>query len=521
MTTETIATSAGAAAPGMSETLDVLVIGAGISGLSAAWHLQTHCPDQRFAVLEARHTLGGTWSLFRYPGFRSDSDMYTLGFHFKPWREREAIVRGPAIWQYLREAAEEHGLERHIRYGVRVLGANWNPRAARWEVQAVRAVPPGSPGGAEEPLVFHCRFLFACAGYYRYDHGHQPAFEGLTDFRGVHVHAQQWPEALDVRGQRVVVIGSGATAATLVPALAAEGAQVVLLQRTPSYYFVVPARDRIALALRRLLPERWAYALTRAKNVALGAFLFRRSRSEPEKVRRFLLKQVAKALPAGQPLSPHFTPPYGPWQQRLCLVPDADLFKAIAAGRAEVVTDHVERFTEHGLQLQSGRELQADIVVSATGLELQLLGGAQVSLDGVPLETGQLVSYKGVMYAGVPNLAATFGYLAASWTLKADLTSQYVCRLLNHLRDTGRQVATPGAPPPGMALEPFADFTSGYFQRAMHRLPRQGSEGPWKLYDAYADDRRRLLREPVDDGVMAFSGGPVGVAGQTPMARAA
>lgn len=499
------------------ETLDVLVIGAGISGLSAAWHLQKHCPDRRFAVLEARHTLGGTWSLFRYPGFRSDSDMYTLGFHFKPWREREAIVRGAAIWQYLRETAQEHGLERHIRYGIRVHSANWNSQAARWEVHAVRSTPEGG----EEPVVLHCSFLFACGGYYRYDQGYQPAFEGMARFRGTHVHAQQWPEGLPVRGKRVVVIGSGATAATLVPALAAEGAQVVLLQRTPSYYFVVPARDRIALLLRAMLPERWAYALTRAKNVALGAFLFSRSRSKPEKVRGFLLKQVAKALPAGQDLSPHFTPPYGPWQQRLCLVPDADLFKALADGRAEVVTDHIERFTERGLLLASGRELEADVIVSATGLELQLLGGALFSLDGVPLETGRLVAYKGVMYAGVPNLAATFGYLAASWTLKADLTSQYVCRVLNHLRDTGTRVATPGAPPADMALQPFADFTSGYFQRAMHRLPRQGSQGPWKLFDAYADDRHRLLREPVDDGVLVFSGAPGQSSEPVSLARAA
>lgn len=499
------------------ETLDVLIIGAGISGLSAAWHLQTHCPDRRFAVLEARHTLGGTWSLFRYPGFRSDSDMYTLGFHFKPWRGREAIVRGPAIRQYLREAAEEHGLERHIRYGIRVHSANWNSQAARWEVQAVRQ----TPGGGEEPITLHCGFLFACGGYFRYDQGYQPAFEGMASYRGTHVHAQQWPEGLAVRGRRVVVIGSGATAATLVPALAAEGAEVVLLQRTPSYYFVVPARDRIALVLRRLLPERWAYALTRAKNVALGAFLFRRSRSQPEKVRRFLLGQVAKALPAGQALDPHFSPPYGPWQQRLCLVPDADLFKAIADGRAEVVTDHVECFTEHGLQLQSGRTLQADVIVSATGLELQMLGGAQLSVDGVPLAPGGLVAYKGVMYAGVPNLAATFGYLAASWTLKADLTSRYVCRVLNHLRDTGTRVATPGAPPADMPLRPFADFTSGYFQRAMHQLPRQGSEGPWKLFDRYADDRRRLLQEPVDDGVLAFGAGPAPAAEPVPLARAA
>lgn len=485
------------------ETLDVLVVGAGISGLSAAWHLQAHCPDRRFAVLEARSTLGGTWSLFRYPGIRSDSDMYTLGFHFKPWHERSAIARGPVILEYLRETAREHDLERHIRYGIRVIGADWNPRAARWEVQAVRTAGDGT----QERQTFHCGFLFVCGGYYRYDRGHQPAFEGMGSFRGTHVHAQQWPEGLDCRGKRVVVIGSGATAATLVPALAGQGAQVVLLQRTPSYYFVVPAVDRVALVLRGLLPVRWAYALTRMKNVALGAFLFRRSRSQPEKVRRFLLGRVARALPAGHALDPDFTPPYGPWEQRLCLVPDGDLFKAIADGRAEVVTDHVERFTERGVRLRSGRELQADVIVSATGLELQLLGGAQIGVDGVPVETGGLVTYKGVMYGGIPNLAATFGYLAASWTLKADLTSQYVCRLLNHMRATGAHVVTPGLPPEGMALKPLADFSSGYFQRAMHLLPRQGNEGPWKLFDGFADDRRRLLQDPVDDGVLAFGAG--------------
>ena len=484
------------------EALDVLVVGAGISGLSAAWHLQTHCPDRRFAVVEARADLGGTWSLFRYPGLRSDSDMYTLGFHFQPWRERSAIATGPAILQYLRTTAHEHRLEHHIRYRTQVRSADWNPQAARWEVQVVRT----ADDGPDEPIEIHCQFLFVCAGYFRHDRGHQPAFDGMAAFRGLHVHPQHWPDGLDCRGKRVVVIGSGATAATLVPALTRQGAQVVLVQRTPSYYFSVPSRDRLALLLRRLLPERRAYALTRGKNIALAAWLFRRSRSHPEQVRRFLLRRAAGALPSDYDLRPNFTPPYAPWEQRLCLVPDGDLFEAVRGGRAEVVTDEVDRCTEHGLRLRSGRVLPADVIVSATGLELQLLGGAQVSIADVPLSTGGLVAYKGVMYAGVPNLAATFGYVAASWTLKADLTSRYVCRLLEHLRATGARVATPALPPPGVALKPLVDFSSSYFHRAMHLLPRQGDRGPWRLFDRYADDRRRLLREPVDDGVMTFGG---------------
>jgi cation diffusion facilitator CzcD-associated flavoprotein CzcO len=483
--------------------LDVLIIGAGISGLSAAWHLKRQCPDQRFLILESRDALGGTWDLFRYPGIRSDSDMYTLGFRFKPWRAERSIAAGSQIRSYLQEMADENDLNAAIRFGLRVRSADWRSGERRWRVQAVRE--HADDAGLRDAVVeFSCRFLFVCSGYYRYDAGYQPSFEGLEVFQGRQVHAQHWPEDLDCKGKRVVVIGSGATAVTLVPALARSGAHVVQLQRTPSYLLALPGRDALALALRRLLPERAAYALTRAKNVLVGAALFKACRRWPAAMRRLLVGGVRKALRPGLDAAPHFDPPYRPWEQRLCLVPDADYFRALNAGQAEVVTDTIDRFTAHGIRLRGGRELAADIVVFATGLQLQVLGGAQLSLDGMPVASGELINYKGVMYCGIPNFAATFGYTNASWTLKADLTSQYVCRLLRTMGARGAGTATPRYPPPGQALQPMVDLSSGYFQRALHLLPRQGTQRPWKLSQSYLADVWQLRYRAVDDGVLAF-----------------
>jgi len=515
--------------PHPAHDLDVLIVGAGISGLSAAWHLRTSCPGLSIGIVEAREAIGGTWDLFRYPGVRSDSDMYTLGFRFEPWRGERAIAAGGEIRAYLQQTADEHGLTSLIRFGLRVCRLDWDSGEGRWRVQAVRAgsadhpphaggrgraaegqagdgsMPDATPDATPDSTVeFSCRFVFACSGYYRYGAGHQPDWPGLADYRGVHVHAQHWPEGLDLRGRRVVVIGSGATAVTLVPALAEAGAQVVQLQRTPSYLLARPARDALALALRRMLPPRGAWALTRAASVLLGALLFGLSRRRPAAMRRYLIDGVRRALPPGYDVETHFSPPYGPWRQRLCLVPDGDFFRAIRSGRAEVVTDAIERFTAGGIRLASGRELQADIVVSATGLQLQTLGGARMSLDGRPVATGELVNYKGVMYCGVPNFAATFGYTHASWTLKADLTSAFVCRVLERMRASGARVCVPRPPPADEPLRPLVDFSSGYFQRAQHLLPRQGSRWPWKLSPGYLSDAWRLRFGTIDDGVLCF-----------------
>lgn len=487
--------------PTAAEELDVLIVGAGISGLSAAWHLSRHCPDQRLRVVEQRDALGGTWDLFRYPGVRSDSDMHTLGFGFRPWRHPQSIAAGETIRRYLQETAEEAGLLRSIRFGVRVTSLDWRGDEARWVVRAVRAGADGQPLAFE----WRCRFVFVCSGYYRYDAGHQPAWEGLQDFGGVHVHAQHWPAGLAVDGRRVVVIGSGATAVSLVPALASAGARVVQLQRTPSYLLTLPSRDAVAMALHRVLPVRWAAGLTRLKNVAAAAVLYAACRRWPAAMRRLLLAGVRRALPRGEGVSmADFEPPYGPWEQRLCVVPDGDYFDALREGRAQIVTGRIRRFTADGIRLEDGREIAADIVVSATGLTLQMLGGAHLSVDGQPVASGELLGYKGVMFCGIPNLAATFGYPNASWTLKADLSAVYVCRLLRHLRARGARVATPRFPPPGQPRQPLVDFSSGYFRRGAQLLPRQGTAGPWKLAKGWLGDTWRLRHEPVDDGVLAF-----------------
>lgn len=481
------------------EFVDVLVVGAGISGIGAAYHLQKLCPDRSFAIVEARRDLGGTWDLFRYPGVRSDSDMHTLGYAFRPWTDPKAIAEGPTILNYLRETARDYGIDRKIRFGHRMLRADWSSPDAQWTVQLQREADGSS-------VAVRCGFLFMCSGYYDYAAGHQPDFPGIERFGGRVVHPQHWPADLDYAGKKVVVIGSGATAVTLVPALAEKAAHVTMLQRSPTWMAARPSVDPVGARLRRRLPLRLALALTRWKNVLLGMYVFRLSRRNPQRMRALLLGGVRHALGPEADIATHFTPRYNPWEQRLCLVPDGDLFKAIKSGRASVVTDHIASFTEGGMQLRSGATLAADIVVSATGLKLAMLGNAALYVDGERVEPSRTVNYKGLMYSGVPNMANTFGYTNASWTLKADLTAQYVCRLLNHMRKTGaRQCLVPASP--DTVLRPWVDFSSGYFQRAAEQLPKQGSTKPWKLNQNYLSDIVAMRFGAVDDGVLQFTRG--------------
>ena len=478
----------------MSEHFDVVVVGAGISGVGAGYHLQAHSPDRSYVILEGRERMGGTWDLFRYPGIRSDSDMYTLGFSFRPWTEAKSIADGPSILRYLEDTAAEYGIDRHIRYGIRVKRADWSSLDAAWEVVAERD---------GEELRFRCNFLFLCTGYYNYARGHLPEWNGTEDFRGRIVHPQFWPEDLDYAGKRVVVIGSGATAVTLVPELARKAAHVVMLQRSPTYVVSRPAEDRIANALRRVLGAKAAYALTRWKNVLLQQYFYGLMRKRPEKAKERLVQMVRDELGPDYDVATHFTPRYNPWDQRLCLVPDADLFDAIRDGRAEVVTDTIERFTEKGLLLASGRELDADVIVTATGLELQLISDIALTVDGEAVDLSRATTYKGMMLSDVPNLALSFGYTNASWTLKADLTSAYVCRLLNTMRARGMRQVTPRLAGPVEEV-PFLDFTSGYVQRAMARFPKQGKRKPWRLNQSYTRDLMALRFGSVDDE-MEFS----------------
>jgi monooxygenase len=479
--------------------VDVLIVGAGISGIGAACHLRDKCPAKSFAILEARDAIGGTWDLFRYPGIRSDSDMHTLGFNFKPWREAKAIADGPAIRRYVNDTAREHGIDDHIRFGHRVRSASWSSKRAQWTVTADHDGLTTS---------YTCSFLFMCGGYYSYDQGFTPHFEGVDQFNGTVVHPQFWPEDLDYQDKRVIVIGSGATAMTLVPAMAENGADVTMVQRSPTYVVSRPDRDAIANALRKFLPAAWAYAITRWKNVQLQRFFYRQTRVRPDKVKEKLLDGVRKQLGPDYDVDTHFTPRYNPWDQRLCLVPNADLFNAIKSGRAHVVTDRIERFTERGLLLKSGRELEADIIVTATGLELVVLSGVEFSVDGERVHFPDTSAYKGMMYSDVPNMAQTFGYINASWTLRADLTAEYVCRLLNHMDGIGMRQVTPTLRPEDqdMKARPWIDdFSAGYMQRVMHRFPKQGDRGPWRNTQNYAEDKRMVRREPIDDGALVFS----------------
>jgi cation diffusion facilitator CzcD-associated flavoprotein CzcO len=486
--------------PVATERFDVLIVGAGLSGIGAAVHLQQRCPGKSYVILEGRASLGGTWDLFRYPGIRSDSDMHTLGYEFKPWREAKAIADGASILRYVMETAAEHGVDTHIRYRHRATRADWSSEAAVWTVEALRE-------DSGETVRFACNFLLMCAGYYSYRHGHRPAFDGIERYRGTLVHPQHWPQGLDYRGKRVVVIGSGATAMTLVPAMAHDAAHIVMLQRSPSYVVSLPARDPLANVLRALLPERWAYAITRRKNVALQVFFYRRTRTHPAQVRRFLLGRVRQALGPDYDVTTHFTPSYGPWDQRVCIVPDGDLFAAIRSGKASVVTDHIESFTERGIRLRSGEELAADIVVTATGLELVILGEMRLSVDGSPVDIAQTWTYKALMYSGVPNLVTTFGYINASWTLRADLTAEFACRLIEHLDRTGARQVTPRlrAAERDMPARPWiAAFTSGYVQRGMHLFPKQGDREPWTNPQDYGYERKALRASELEDGALVF-----------------
>jgi monooxygenase len=484
-----------------SEHVDVLIVGAGISGVGAAYHLQERCPGKSFAILEARADLGGTWDLFRYPGIRSDSDMHTLGFRFKPWTEAKAIADGPSILEYIRRTAKEEGVEDRIRLNHRVVSASWSTPDSLWRVEAERT-------DTGERVGFTCGFLAMCSGYYRYDQGYLPGFEGIDDFEGELIHPQHWPEDFDHTDKRIVVIGSGATAVTLVPSLAEKAGHVTMLQRSPSYIISAPAEDPIANILRRLLPAKTAYSVVRWKNVLLQMLIYRLSRRRPGFVRGMLRRGAEKALPEGYDVDTHFNPTYDPWDQRLCLIPDGDLFEAISAGRAEVVTDRIETFTKGGLRLESGAELEADVIITATGLNLQFLGGVELSVDGERPDVASLMAYKGMMLSDVPNLAFTLGYTNASWTLKADLTSEYMCRLINHMDEHGYYQCVPriGAT---VRPEPILDLQSGYVMRSLHELPKQGSEEPWKLRQNYAVDLRALRYGPVVDGVMEFSAPPV------------
>jgi monooxygenase len=488
------------------EHVDVLVVGAGLSGIGAARHLQARCPGKTFAILESRGSIGGTWDLFRYPGIRSDSDMFTLGYAFKPWEEAKSIADGPAILEYVRAAARETGVERHVRFHHRVARAAWSSEDARWTVEVTRT----DEGADGQTVTLTCDFLFSCSGYYRYDHGYTPPFAGTEDFTGELVHPQLWPEDLDYAGKEVVVIGSGATAVTLVPAMAREASHVTMLQRSPSYVISLPARDPIANGLRKVLPRETAYRVARWKNVLLTMAQYQLSRRRPKLLKAIIRKLVTMQLPAGYDVDTHFKPNYDPWDQRLCLVPDGDLFRAIKGRNASVVTDHIDTFTPGGIRLASGRELKADVVVTATGLELLAFGGIQLTVDGAPVALPDTVTYKGMMLSGVPNFAFVMGYTNASWTLKADLACGYVCRLLEHMDATGTARCTPRYREAAPADEPFLDFSSGYVQRALHRFPKQGAVAPWKLYQNYLRDLRTLRRGELEDGSLEFAAAGAG-----------
>jgi len=478
-----------------SDVLDVVIVGAGLSGVGAAYHLQARCPERSYMILESRAAMGGTWDLFRYPGIRSDSDMYTFGYAFRPWTGGKVFADGPAIRDYIEATASENGIDTHIRYGHRVVGANWDSDKALWTVTAEHE---------GKRVEFDCRFLMLCSGYYRYEQGYMPDFPGQDDFAGEIVHPQLWPEDLDYSGKRVVIIGSGATAVTLVPAMAQSAAHVTMLQRSPTYIAARPSRDGLADALQRVLPSKLAYLIARIKNIALSIYVYQLSKRFPAFVKRQVIKHVREELGEDFDVETHFTPHYNPWDQRFCLAPDGDFFEALRTGSASIVTDHIECFTKTGIRLKSGAEIEADIIVPATGLDMQLAGGSRLSLDGVPVTPAELFTYRGMMLGNMPNLALAFGYTNASWTLKVDLTCERVCRMLNYMERTGAEIAVP-IPPDDLQPAPLLDFSSGYVQRALPHLPKQGSVAPWRTYQNYVRDMLAIRYGRLEDGHMRFA----------------
>ncbi|RFD27180.1 FAD-containing monooxygenase EthA [Mycobacterium uberis] len=483
-----------------TEHLDVVVVGAGISGVSAAWHLQDRCPTKSYAILEKRNAIGGTWDLFRYPGIRSDSDMYTLGFRFRPWTECQAIVDGKPILEYVKSTAAMHGIDKHTRLNHNVINVDWSSIENRWTVQVEN-------NGT--PCTFSCSFLFLCSGYYNYEQGYTPTFLGLEDFTGLIIHPQHWPEDLDYTGKNIVVIGSGATAVTLVPALADSGAKhVKMLQRSPTYIISQPTKDKIAARLNRWLPDKYAYSAVRWKNILRQLALYGACQKWPKRMRNILLGYVEHQLPEGYDVQKHFGPHYNPWEQRLCLVPNGDLFRAIREGKIDVVTDAIDRFTPTGIRLKSGNELPADIIITATGLNLQLFGGMTVTVDGQLVNLAKTMAYKGMMLSGLPNTVYTVGYTNASWTLKSDLVSEFVCRLLNYMDTNGFDTVVVEHPGAGVAERPFMDFTPGYVLRSLDMLPKQGSRTPWRLHQNYLCDIRLIRFGKIADEGLRFAKKP-------------
>ena len=488
----------------MNREVDVLLVGAGLAGIGVAYHLQKNCPEHTYAILEGRAALGGTWDLFRYPGIRSDSRMHLYGYSFRPWTDDRSIAPGEVILKYLQDTAREEGIEPHIRYQTRATRARWSSERARWTVEAVKR-------DTGERVTYSARWLQMCSGYYSYQGGYTPAFAGREDFQGQIIHPQAWPEDFDGTGKRICVIGSGATAVTLIPSLAKTAKHVVMLQRSPSYIHVEPSRDLIAMGLQRLLPDHWAYALTRKKNLYLERLGYDTARNKPDKLKKYLFKRIRKALPKGYDVERHFTPKYQPWDQRLCLSPDGDLFQAISSGDASVITADIDRFTASGVRLTNGEEVPADVIITATGLKMLIGGEMEVEVDGQKIHTPDTWIYKGVMLSGIPNMMLTAGTLIASYTLRVELIAEYLCRLLQHMKETGARVATPELPVAAadMPKEPFVSgFNSGYLLRAIDTFPKQGPREPWRNVQSFQDNRR-ILEGPVNDGVLAFEGAAV------------